>query len=137
MRQQLNIEGRLDGMNEFIAAINSNRHKGNDLKHQNEAIVSSYIKKSGLKPVTCKQDFTFCFIEKFPERGRARDKDNISGGARKFILDALVKEGILPDDGWKWIGHMSDIFYRASGDGAIKVVMTDSDHKDTFVKVVH
>ena len=37
-----------------------------------------------------------------------RDKDNISS-AKKYVLDALVECGVVPDDNWKCIaGNLPD-----------------------------
>jgi len=35
------------------------------------------------------------------EPNRRRDFDNVHAGARKFVLDGLVKAHVLPNDGWK------------------------------------
>jgi Holliday junction resolvase RusA-like endonuclease len=43
------------------------------------------------------------------ERNRRRDKDNIAF-AKKFLLDGLVKAGVLADDGWDEINDIRDRF---------------------------
>jgi Holliday junction resolvase RusA-like endonuclease len=43
------------------------------------------------------------------EENRRRDLDNVSG-SRKFILDALVKAGVLPDDSPKYVRAFTDTF---------------------------
>jgi len=43
------------------------------------------------------------------EPNMKRDKDN-SAFAKKFILDALVKKGILPNDGWENVEGFTDSF---------------------------
>lgn len=42
-------------------------------------------------------------------KNRRKDKDNISGGGTKFILDGLVAAGVIENDGWKQIG---DIYHK-------------------------
>lgn len=49
----------------------------------------------------------YCWYEK----NRRRDLDNISSFGRKVIQDALVKSGVLKNDGWKEIISFSDEFY--------------------------
>lgn len=44
------------------------------------------------------------------EKNSRRDMDNIAF-AKKFILDALVKKGVLQDDGWKWVKGFTDEFF--------------------------
>lgn len=41
---------------------------------------------------------------------RKKDKDNIAFG-KKFILDGMLKAGLLENDGWKQIGNFRDSFY--------------------------
>jgi len=44
------------------------------------------------------------------EPSRRRDKDNISGYGRKLIQDALVKAGVLKNDGWNDIVNSYDSY---------------------------
>lgn len=97
------INGLLPGMNEYIKAINSNRHKGNQLKRETQDLILWQIKPHTPyeKPV---------FIEfLWIEQNKRRDKDNIAS-AKKFILDALQEIGILKGDGWKHIVGFKDDF---------------------------
>ncbi len=48
-------------------------------------------------------------IFRWYEEDKRRDIDNIAF-AKKFILDALVKTGILPDDSRKWLLSFVDDF---------------------------
>ena len=97
------IYGRLDGLNEYTSANRPNRYKGSQMKLKNESIVIEAIKRYQLKK-----------IKKYPiklkitwyEKNKRRDVDNITF-ATKFIQDALVKQGILVDDGQKYINKIS------------------------------
>ena len=92
------IYGRLDGLNEYTSANRSNRYKGSQMKLKNESIVIEAIKRYQLNK-----------IKKYPiklkitwyEKNKRRDVDT------KFIQDALVKQGILVDDGQKYINKIS------------------------------
>ncbi len=78
--------------------------------------IGLYIIQARLKPVK------EAYIEfQWNERGKKRDPDNIACG-KKFILDALVKSGILKGDGWKQIQGFHDTFMvnkRQEGVGVI------------------
>ena len=45
------------------------------------------------------------------EPNRRRDKDNVSSFGRKCIQDALVRAGVLQNDGWGEIDSFSDRFF--------------------------
>lgn len=104
---KLIIPDRLAGLNELIDAERTHRQKGAKLKKDSEAKVRLQIKQQlrGYRPkppVTLKYHFI--------EKNRRRDKDNIAGFAHKVVQDALVKEGILENDGWDYIEGFSDSF---------------------------
>ena len=44
------------------------------------------------------------------EKNKRRDYDNISSLGRKFVLDAFVASGKLPDDNRKYVTGFSDSF---------------------------
>lgn len=101
------IPGRIDGLNDYINAERTNRHKGAKMKLDNENIVAFAIKQClwGVrieKPVS--MEYTWY------EKDRRRDLDNISSFGRKVIQDALVYCGVLKDDGWKYVVGFSDRF---------------------------
>lgn len=75
------------------------------------------VKKAKItKPVTIR----FRWIEK----NSRRDMDNIAF-AKKFILDALVKKGVLQDDGWKWVRGFKDEFYIDKKNPRIEVELEE------------
>lgn len=45
MEYLLTIPGRLNNLNDYIAAERTNRHVGAKMKAENEAVVSAYIRK--------------------------------------------------------------------------------------------
>ena len=105
MRQVIVIPGKLANLNDYTKACRGNRYGGAEMKRANQEIVQAAIKAARLEPVAGKVDIHTTWIEP----NMRRDKDNIRF-ALKFILDALVAEGILPNDGWKNIGNLSDSF---------------------------
>lgn len=108
MREQLLwIPDRMPGLNDYISAMNRNRHIGNDMKQTYTDLVTM-LAKTKLNPV--KYPVTIQFV--WQEPNDRRDPDNIVF-AKKFILDGLVKAGIIPNDNQKWIMGFSDSWISA------------------------
>ncbi len=121
MEYSLTIPGRLPGLNEYIAAERSNRHKAAKMKADYGNIVSCEIRRCLgrihiYKPV---------FMEyKWVEKGKRRDLDNITFG-RKIIQDSLVQCGVLKDDGWKYVVGFSDRFEVDKSNPRIEVLIKE------------
>lgn len=103
---RLIIEGTLPGLNQFIAAQNSNRWSGANMKAKTEEKIGWHIKEQ-LRGVSldCPVRLEYLWVE----ANHRRDKDNIAF-AKKFVQDALVANGVLKNDGWKQIVGFSDDF---------------------------
>ncbi len=102
MTQRLWIPGPLPGMNEIIAAAKSGG-KGRvyaAMKASHTSAVTLFARKARLKPI----DFAVFGFD-WHEPTRRRDPDNLMAGA-KFILDGLVKAGVIPNDGWDNVGGL-------------------------------
>lgn len=97
--QKFEIPCTLPGVNEYTKANRANPYKGAKTKREAEEVVMWAAKAAHLKPMRAPVHVNIIWVEP----NMRRDKDNISG-ARKFILDALVKAGVIGDDNWKWIG---------------------------------
>lgn len=123
MNINFTIPGRLPSLNEFLDS--TKRHKrgyyaGNDMKRTWEQIIAAYIprKAKGLKiDKLCVVSF------KFYEPNNKRDPDNISAVARKFILDTLVKTGVLKDDSRKYVKGLKDEYYTDKKNPRIEVTI--------------
>ena len=120
---KLVINGRLDGLNEFIEAQRSNKYKGAALKKTNQQIVEFAI---------CRQIHTAI---KHPvklhytwyERNSKRDLDNVSGFGHKVIQDALVACGVLADDSPKYVVGYTDEFKVDKKNPRIEVEIEEVD----------
>ena len=75
MEYILIIPGRLDNLNDFIRADKASRYKGGEMKKQNEAIVSVYIRKC-LRDVNINKKVFMEYL--WVEKNKRRDLDNIS-----------------------------------------------------------
>lgn len=61
------------------------------------------------------------------EPNRRRDKDNVSGFGRKVIQDALVRAGVLPNDGWANVEGFSDAFRVDKKNPRIEIEIREVD----------
>lgn len=118
------VEGRLNGMNEFIAANRQSPKAGNRMKKEAEQIISIYIRKY-LKQL--KIDKLVKIHYTYYEPNKNRDKDNISGFFHKVCQDALVKCGVLTGDGWKEIKGFTDDFEVDKNKPRIEVIIQEID----------
>lgn len=118
MKQYLFIPGPLPGMNDFIST--GNRFRYNTHKKRWVEFIQVQIKAAKLKPV--RRAF---FEWRWKELNQKRDPDNFIAIGKKFILDALVGEGILQNDGWKQIAGFSD-FWDVALEAGVLVVIDDN-----------
>ena len=108
MKEKLVIPGILPNLNDYIEAERRNRHLGAKMKRQTEQVVALCI-KSQLRRVKFQGPVIMRYA--WFEPNRRRDKDNVSSFGRKCIQDALVKSGVLRNDGWGEIEAFSDSFF--------------------------
>lgn len=99
------ISGQLPGLNELIKQMNYNRFAGAALKKKYTHLCQYSIKSSNPQKFDIPITIEFTWVEP----NLKRDPDNITAGA-KFILDALVKEGVIPNDTRRWVHGISHIF---------------------------
>ena len=97
------IQMKLPSLNDYIRACRSNRFEGSAMKREVEEGISWFI--SDLPRFEKPVHIDFLWIES----NKRRDFDNIAFG-KKFILDALVKNGKLKDDNRKCVTGFSDSF---------------------------
>ena len=107
MIYRLVVNGRLPGLNEIIDASRANYRVGNALKQKTQEIVTWCIRQQ-LRGVKIEKPVILRYM--FYEPNRRRDKDNIASGAHKIVQDALVKSGVLQNDGWRNISGFEDRF---------------------------
>lgn len=103
-------------MNEFIKANRTNVHVGNKMKKDSEAIIAMYIPS---KWKLIEQPVRIAY--KFYEANKRRDLDNVASFAIKVIQDALVRNGILVNDGWEQITGYEVEFYVDKGNPRIEI----------------
>lgn len=115
------IPFRLPSLNDYVDACRSNKYGGNNHKKSVEDDILWCLKSVKSKisnPVRLK--FTWY------EQNKNRDKDNVAF-AKKYILDALQKSGILPNDNNQYIDGFQDDFVYRQGDKVI-IEITEADY---------
>lgn len=125
MNQFLEIPFRLPSLNEVNAANRQNRFAGARLKRQMDEALSLVIKAAHLKPVQKP-----CIVHMmFEEPNKRRDVDNVES-AKKFILDALVKSGVLQNDTPKYVlGSPGFTRYSEGGTRVLVTIIEDEDEE--------
>lgn len=114
---KLTIPGPLPGLNEYIEAERGNKYKAATMKKQTERTVM-VIAKSQLRGVKIEKPVRMIYT--WYEPNRKRDKDNIAF-AKKFIQDALIKSGIITNDGWNEIESFTDKFRIDKKDPRVEI----------------
>ncbi len=103
-------------LNEYINKERSNKYAGAKLKKQETDFVTLFCKNKF--KLEKKVNIVFTWLE---DTDHAKDPDNVSY-AKKFILDGLVKAGVLQNDTYKQIQGFKDIFcYKKGQSRAVKV----------------
>jgi Holliday junction resolvase RusA-like endonuclease len=110
---------RLPGMNEIIAAAKSHHMAYATMKRKNTDDILWLIKRMP------KHD-TADIIIAWYEPNMRRDIDNISAG-QKFILDALVKAGVIKDDSQKYVKSIRHEFYIDKDNPRIELSIFESE----------
>lgn len=117
------IDKKLPSLNEVILANRRNPYIGAKLKVDTENDICWFIRialnKGYIQP--CEEYPVAIFIE-WGERTKKRDVDNVQS-SQKFVLDSLVKMGVLENDSRKYV---KQIYHN--------VVDADSDYVKVMIK---
>ena len=120
------IQGQLPNLNDYTYACRSHNRVGAKMKRDAERIISAYIMQQ-LKGVAFKKTVRLSF--RWYEPNKKRDLDNVCF-AKKFILDALVSNGIIIADGWKGVIGFTDEFFVDSENPRIEVDIEEVGESD-------
>lgn len=121
MRAKLVIPLTFPGLNDYIAAERSHRQKAAKMKREYQDAVMVCIRSQKIQ----KFDGPVYMYYTWVEKDRRRDKDNIAAFGRKVIQDALVKAGVLKNDGWANIAGFSDAFAVDKDEPRMEVILVD------------
>ena len=113
------IKAKLPSLNDTIAKNRANKHLGNKFKQDIEEVIGWAIKQAlvmkTLKPVKNPCEI---YIE-WHEATKRRDVDNVQS-SQKFVLDAMVKNGILENDSRRYV---KQVYHEIIDDKADFVVV--------------
>lgn len=111
---------KLPSLNEYINVCRTNPYKASKYKKDVEESIGIYLTK--LPRFEHPVEIHFHWIE----GNKRRDLDNICS-AKKFILDALVKQGKLRDDNRKCVTAFRDTFDYSK---ETKVILTITERSE-------
>lgn len=118
------INSRLPSLNDVINANRTNRFMGAKMKKEIEEMIGWQIRfgvaRGHLRSVSRR-----CVIQiDFYEKTKRRDVDNIQSST-KFILDAMVKHGILLNDSRKYVKQIYHEIYDSDRDYVVVRIFED------------
>ena len=99
MRQHFVVKSRFCSLNEFYRMHHMKQGK---VKRENDEVVAWSAKAAHIKPYTKPVQIDCLWVEP----NKRRDHDGIHFGV-KFILDGLVKAGILKDDSPRYVKRIT------------------------------
>lgn len=124
--QHFTIKGRLPGLNEYTTANRTNPYAGASMKKKAEKQIKEALAGFHLEPIK-----KACTLEyEWYEPNDRRDQDNVIF-AQKFIQDALVDEGILPDDNRRWVKGSTHMIYTDKSNPRIEVKINENSNVST------
>ena len=116
MKNALRIDCDFVYLNEYIDRERTNRMIASSIKKKiTNAVMEQALYANCNRP---KRQVDMVFI--WHVKGR-HDSDNIAF-AKKFVLDGMVKAGILENDNPKWVRHLKDYIYHDVDKGLLDYV---------------
>ena len=94
---------KLPSLNEYINVCRTNPYKASKYKKDLESTIGAFISWLPVFERPIKIHFHWV------EENKRRDLDNVCA-AKKFILDAMVKQGKLKDDNRRFVTAFTDTF---------------------------
>ena len=121
---KLIIKGELTDLNTYIQKERGNRFAAAAIKEEETRRVYWECKSQKLKRI----DFPVFVACTWFCKNKKKDKDNISF-AKKFILDGLMKAGVLENDGWEQIVGFQDSFVVDKENPKVEVELNGLDKR--------
>ena len=103
---RLTIKGELIDLNNYTKANRKNKYYANKIKQDTEDYIVWHIKEQ-LKDLKIDKQVQLNYT--WYCKDKRKDKDNIAF-AQKFVQDAMVKSGLLINDGWNNIAGFTHEF---------------------------
>lgn len=114
------IPNLFPSLNDVLRVRSQDRRYGwNNMKKACESVVNSAMGTCKMLP-----KIPYHVEFKWVEWNSRRDPDNVASGGCKPVLDALIKIGIIEDDGWDYFGRITHSFAIAETKEDIGVLIT-------------
>lgn len=124
MKAKLILPFTFPGLNDYISAERTHRQKAAKMKKQYQDAVMLCIRSQRLPTFDGPVYMYYTWVEK----DRRRDKDNVAAFGRKVIQDALVKAGLLHNDGWDAIAGFSDEFTVDRKNPRVEIIIEEREY---------
>ena len=108
------IKGKFTTLNEYTNSNRNNKFGGASIMKNNKAVAYYQMLNKPKIKTPCKLRFTW-YMKK-AKNGKYHDPDN-TAFCKKYILDAMVKAKIIPDDTFKHIKGFIDEFVLSDENG--------------------
>ena len=107
MRNYFVVDDKLPSLNDYINVCRRNKYNGAKFKKDVEKLILIYIRNATVKKILTPTDKPVIVHFEWHEKTKRRDPDNIAS-AKKYILDAMQKAGIIPNDNRKYVKGFTD-----------------------------
>ena len=122
-------ENCLPSLNDLLSEMGKHPLAYNRLKTNLERVVISAIRRD-LRSWKAEKQVRLYILWGERNKGVKRDFDNITGGGKKIINDALVKSGVIKDDSPKYLLPSRDSFvYTKEPYIEVKIVEEENEKK--------
>jgi Holliday junction resolvase RusA-like endonuclease len=108
MRNYFVIDDKLPSLNDYIDVCRRNKYNGAKFKKDVENLILIYIRNAKVKKLLTPTDKPVVVHFEWHEKTKRRDADNVAS-AKKYILDAMQKAGIIPNDNRKYVKGFTDV----------------------------
>ena len=131
------IPAKLPGLNQYTEANRSDPHVGARMKREAEETVGWAILAARLPRMRVPVRIRFEWHECRAANGQWRDPDNVAS-AKKFVLDAMVRQHVLKDDSHEWVAGFADTFEWSDrlvthgGEYGCTVVVEEAGQEDAW-----
>lgn len=119
----MTVPGELTDLNSFIDQATTHWAKSGKSKKEDTQAVK--LVASQYADEITEDDLPIDVHCHWVTESRRKDKDNIRF-AMKMVLDGLEEAGLIPNDGWKEIGKLSDSFERDKHNPHVEITITKS-----------
>ena len=118
---EFTIKQKLPSLNDYIDVCRRNKYQAAQFKTEVEEVIGWAIKQAQAKGELKPTDKPIVVQFEWHEKTQRRDADNIAA-AKKFILDAMQKFNIIPNDNRKYVKEFYDRVIDDTYDG-VKVII--------------